>query len=262
MKEMSLDEMKKVQLDMLDVFSEFCRINGLRYLLTGGTLLGAARHNGYIPWDDDIDVAMPRNDYERFLSEFKMEGFRTETPYINKNYYYPFAKLVNNHTRIYEHSDMDTSLGVYIDIFPIDYIPQTRIKKYYRIRKYYEFIMTCKMAERDKKRNRAKQIIIYLFSHIYKNTSLNKIAQRIDAMSKTYNYNKSDMAGNLMWGYGAREIVRKDFFDQYTDIMFEKNYYKAPLSFHEYLTAIYGNYMELPPVEKRVLKHDVKAFWI
>ena len=154
MKDISLEELRKIQISILDEFSIFCEENKLNYLLTGGTLIGAVRHKGFIPWDDDIDVAMPRADYERFLSSFNVEGYRIITPYNNEKYVYPFAKLVNSKTRIIEHTDTDSDLGIYIDIFPIDYIPQKSIKSYYRKRKIFEFVMSCKMAEKKKNRSR------------------------------------------------------------------------------------------------------------
>lgn len=262
MREISLDEMKQIQIDMLEQMAAYCEANQLRYFLTGGTLIGAIRHKGYIPWDDDIDIAMPREDYEKFVANFDMNEYKVITPYNTPKYLYPFAKIINSNTRITEHTDMNMSLGIYIDIFPIDCIPQHSISTYYRKRKWYEFIITCQMAEKEKKRSYVKDIIIAVFRKLFKTVNLNAVAQKIDLMSKKYTHASSNMAGNLVWGYGAREIVDKSIFDEYILHSFQGKEFRIPRRYHDYLFSIYGDYMQLPPEEKRVLKHDVKAFWM
>lgn len=262
MKEISLDEMRRLQIDILDQFATYCDGNHLKYSLTGGTLIGAVRHKGFIPWDDDIDVAMPRADYERFLSSFNVEGYRIITPHNNEKYVYPFAKLVNSKTRIIEHADTDSDLGIYIDIFPIDCIPRKSITSYYRKRKILEFVMSCKMAERKKSRMVIKQAVMLLFRKLFARIGLNNLGKKIDKMSSQYDSSTSEMAGNIVWGYGPREIVKKEFFEAYTLLDFEGKKYSALQEYHEFLTAIYGDYMQLPPADQRVLKHDVQAYWL
>lgn len=263
MKKISLDEMKQIQIDMLDQLAAYCDAHHLRYFLAYGTLIGAIRHKGFIPWDDDIDVAMPREDYEKFIANFYMDGYKVVTPYNDPNYLYPFAKMFNSKTRVYEHTDIDMGLGVYVDIFPIDYIPSQSIQMYCRKRKWLEFVMTCKMAEKERDRSFCKKAIIVIFRKLFKQVNLNKIAKKIDVMSKQYKRDSSDRAGNLvMWGYGAREIVQKELFDEYTCRTFEGRDYCVPQRYHDYLTAVYGDYMKLPPEEKRVLRHDVEAYWV
>ncbi len=262
MNEIDLEEMKNLQVAMLDEFSSFCDRHGLVYFLAGGTLLGAIRHKGYIPWDDDIDVAMPRADYERFLETFHQENYIIKSPYCDKSYYYPFAKVVDKRTLIIERSDENTNLGVYIDIFPIDSISKNKVKGYHIKRKIVELIMTSRMAQKDKKRGVFKRILIYLFRGILYKADLNKLAIKVDTIVRKYGReeNKCELAGILVWGEGAREAVPKEFFEGYKEAQFESNTYKIPIKAHEYLTATFGDYMKLPPVEKRV-RHDVKAFW-
>ena len=115
----NLSEIKKIELDILRAFRSFCEKNSLRYFLAYGTLLGAVRHGGFIPWDDDIDVAMPRTDYERFLKEFRDERYEVYD-LSKKGYFYPFAKLCDTTTVLIEEMSVKNSIGVYIDIFPMD----------------------------------------------------------------------------------------------------------------------------------------------
>lgn len=129
-KEITMEELRAIQLDILDKIHAFCTEHGIRYSLGGGTLLGAVRHKGYIPWDDDIDIMLPRPDYERFLKEF--DGKYAE---LNLQHYgndntccIPFAKVYDNRTVLIEKLQKS---GIYIDVFPIDGLPEeSKIKDY------------------------------------------------------------------------------------------------------------------------------------
>ena len=118
-----IQELRGVQLGILDDIHAFCVDNGIRYFLACGTLIGAVRHKGYIPWDDDIDLYMPRDDYERFINEFKSVSgnCRVLDPKKEKHYYYTYAKVVDKRTLLVEPEADGYRIGVYVDVFPVDY---------------------------------------------------------------------------------------------------------------------------------------------
>lgn len=129
MKELSIDDIREIELQILNYIDEVCKDNKLRYYLLGGTLLGAIRHGGFIPWDDDIDIIMPRNDYDTLLSiinetnnKYKVLAYK-----YKKEYYYPFAKIVDSSTMVVESNTIATNnMGVWVDIFPIDNLPNDK----------------------------------------------------------------------------------------------------------------------------------------
>ena len=144
MKEIGLEELKCIQLDLLQKTAEFCENNGIRYFLCGGTLIGAIRHHGYIPWDDDIDISMPRPDYDKFIKIFnKPENYYQVIDMSNNSKYgFPFAKVHDTRTLVNELQYSRDSFGVYIDIFPIDGVGED--KQVYRILKLRKLLHTKK----------------------------------------------------------------------------------------------------------------------
>ncbi len=121
-----IQELRQIQMGILDEVHQFCEANGLRYFLSSGTLIGAVRHKGYIPWDDDIDIYMPRQDYEQFLQTYSdTKGtYRAINPATEPHYYYTFAKVVDQRTRMVEKETEGYEIGVYMDIFPVDYVTE------------------------------------------------------------------------------------------------------------------------------------------
>lgn len=143
MKKLNLNEIKAVELNILKQFDQFCKNNNLRYYLAGGTLLGAIRHKGFIPWDDDIDVCMNRPDYERLLNEFPQNNDNSNLQICDikyKNFDAPFCKIVANNTRV-----RNKFLGnlanskLWIDVFPVDGLPENidEVNQVYKKCSYY-----------------------------------------------------------------------------------------------------------------------------
>jgi lipopolysaccharide cholinephosphotransferase len=120
-----IKELREIQMGILDDVHRFCEEQGLRYSLSSGTLIGAVRHQGYIPWDDDIDIYMLRSDYERFLKSYHDQNghYRVLNPKKEDHYYYTFAKVVDQRTKMVEKETEGYEIGVYIDVFPVDYVP-------------------------------------------------------------------------------------------------------------------------------------------
>lgn len=265
MNELSVSELKQIQLNIMDLFEEYCCENNLDYYMIGGTAIGAIRHKGYIPWDDDIDVAMPRRDYEVFIKGFKNNRYEVVTCFSRPTYAYPFAKIADKKTRVIEHSDYeDDFLGVNIDVFPVDGLPISKLKRkiLFLKRVWFDFISTCKCAELGKKRSILKNIIIQVFRVIFKHLSMNSLAKKIDKLAKKYSYDSSNEVARIAWGFYQREIVDKSVYGDYEYAEFEGRRYRLSKHIDVYLKQIYGDYMMLPPKEEQVLKHDVKAYYI
>lgn len=260
----TLRKLHKQLLELLDEFVRICDKNNLDYFLCGGTLLGAVRHKGFIPWDDDMDVAMLRKDYEKFLKiapvELK-EKFIIDNYHTNKKCYLNFTKIRNRNTLFVQdfQKDYDGEKGIWIDIFPLDYIEKlnffqvTKIKivKLIRSIEHYKnniFLGNNKIW--------LKKILTFLMKpipltflqrlqdNLMKGKTHDKEAKYITSIASTYDYKK--------------ETMEKDVYLPAKTLEFEGKEYKVPNKYKYYLEKIYGNYMELPPVEKRVTHCPIK----
>ncbi len=267
MRSINSAELKSIQLEILNVVAEFCNSNEIKYFLCYGTLLGAVRHQGYIPWDDDIDIAMLRSDYEKFVSSFNFYNCQYKV-YTVKNtscFPFPFAKVAFENSIIEELSDnMKNNIGINIDIFPIDDIPNNTVeqKKLMHNIRTQRGVLDAKAIVINSKRDFYKNAVLYFAKLIFKFIKPNEIVNRIIKLAAKYNDSQSENVGVIVWGYGEREIVSRNLFKEQVKMKFEGNYYSVPKGYHEWLSSIYGDYMELPPVEKRISHHGFKAYVI
>ena len=253
---LSVEEMRKIQLRMLDSLSEFCKKHNLRYSLGGGSLLGAVRHKGYIPWDDDIDVMMPRPDYDYFVTHFNDE-YGNESRCCafenDESWKFPFAKICDCGTVLYE-ENVNQEMGVNIDLFPIDGIPKNKKRYIKRFVFIYHFLVAYLWNEKSS----AVKIILHRL--VRKFFPLRKIQKCLRNFLLKNSFAKSPYAGAVVGLYHEKEIYEQKLFCLYADFEFENHLYKGVEDFDTYLRQHYGNYMELPPVEMQVRHHKTLAY--
>lgn len=250
-------ELKKTELDMLARFVGVCRTLGLRYYILGGTLLGAVRHQGFIPWDDDIDVGMPRADYEIFLREgqrcleepYFLQTFRTDPQYTVN-----FAKIRNSDTTFMETSlrGRDMNHGVYIDVFPLDFYPDDpRTARTLRRKNWFlsgRLAAAFYYSQRLPLKSRLKHLVCKL-----RHPSVQKTLQMREQLFRSVTAGSRIV--NHCGAWGDREIIPAQWYGEGCELEFEGLTVRAPVNWHNWLTQVYGDYMQLPPVEKRVGHH-------
>jgi lipopolysaccharide cholinephosphotransferase len=267
-KKISLPEIREIELDLLKELVKVCKANNLRYFLAGGTLLGAIRHQGFIPWDDDIDVLMPRKDYMQLVEIFNVENkenMKIFSIYNNSDYYYSFLKLVDTRTTLIEHQKLlIKDLGVSIDIFPMDGMPESRVETkrlLKKIRQYYKMQYAARLPGFSSDCRWYKFVQMYVRYILAKRIGYKKLIKNIENLTTKYDYETSDYIGCSVAGYGIKERVSKKAFESAIEVQFEDGYYNAPIGYDEYLSNLYGNYMQLPSKEKRVSGHKTEAYW-
>ena len=259
------DELKEIHtilLQILDWYHNFCVKKQLRYYVLGGTLLGAVRHHGFIPWDDDVDVGMPRRDYERFITLMAGQAngrYIAETADKNIPYFYPFAKLYDTHTTLIEQLRYPIKRGIYIDIFPLDGIGDDMNeaeKNYAQIYKYMNLLLAARCVV-DSHRVWYKNAVIP-FAHMIFPTqkSVHRLVQSIENICKRHDFDTSAIVGNLVGAWGKREFVKREYFGTPKEYKFESITVYGVEQPDKYLTHVYGDYMQLPPEEKRVSHHS------
>lgn len=268
MKQINIEEIRKLQISILLYVHEFCKKNNIRYSLSGGTLLGAVRHKGYIPWDDDIDIMMPRPDYERFVHEFNKNRedveFKVVSSYNDSQFFQPFAKVVNTKTFLKEtYKRPVAQMGVYIDVFPIDGLPNDEQKR----EKYWNFIARQKnistaVYENDSSKEKgikksARKFLYLMFSF----RKANFYANKLHKYGKKNNFEGSKYIANSIFGYHKKETMPGNLFDSFVELDFEDRKFMAVADWNTYLANLFGDYMKLPPVEQQVSKHDFEAWW-
>lgn len=259
MREIQFEEMKKIELNILTYFTEVCEENNLRYYLGGGTLLGAVRHKGFIPWDDDIDVMMPRPDFQKLLSlSINNENYNIIKP-GTAGYYYNFAKLVDTRTILEEKGiKLIDGLGVYIDIFPLDGMPETpdarkkRFKELNSIRKRIN--NTCLLRPKFH-RNPFAYLNACRIYNSNKNIDLSSLQKKYLDSALKNSFDDSEFVFAAGGAYGARDIFPGKWFEKEIELQFENLSVKAFNGYDFYLTQLYGDYMTLPPEDKRVTPH-------
>lgn len=266
MKEINIEELKKIQLEILLHVDKFCKEHNIRYFLCAGTLLGAIRHKGYIPWDDDIDIMLFREDYNRLIDIFLESDngqYRLHTYKKEKEFPYPFVKIDDSRTSLRETVEGDFEMGVNIDVFPIDTVPQNGLlqKLFYTKCGIVLNALMLKRISLQFDRGLLKNFIIKIFHRIFKGISCYYFVRTLDRLAQSYSQKKSEYCGLACWGYGMREMNLRSNFDEVIYVSFEGHSLPAPKGYNNYLSAVYGDYMQMPPEDKRVTHHAFEAFW-
>lgn len=260
------EENKAIQLSILKYFSDFCEKNHLRYFLGDGTLLGAIRHNGYIPWDDDIDVRMPRPDYERLIMVFndQKSNYKLINPRdkISRHFY---VKIIDTRTikierRVKYHGEY---LGVDIDVFPIDGAPDDICefeKMSAQLRSYNKAFAYKKKGFIMSVLGRGKDVLSRRYpARFIPFKSCNDILDITDNIIHRYPYDGSNYrcAVGIMDHFRFPAILCEDAIEH----QFEDGLFKIPSCYDELLRIQYGDYMELPPVSEQEPHHFYKIYW-
>lgn len=263
MRELTFEENRAYQLEILKDVAKFCDDNNIRYFLAYGTLIGAARHKGFIPWDDDIDIQMPREDYNKFIKTYKSKHYEVISPY-DKRAKHSMAKVIDTRTIKIEKAvryKKGEELGIDIDIFPLDGQPDDEkdFLKYYRKkhRLYKGFYFTISSWSKYSLKGKIAYAIPYLIANLMgKNYFLDKANQ----IGRKYEFDKSKYIGTTATLY---ETVNnrnlKEWYSSSTELQFENNSFKVPVGYHNVLTKLYGDYMTPPPQEQQVTHHTNKV---
>lgn len=264
--ESELQKLQKIDIEILSDVVKILNKYGLKYYMIGGTLLGAIRHHGFIPWDDDMDIAMPRDDYEKFLGDcatelpknLKIKNFRTD-----KNFKYSITRVVNTDFKVQELREQDkkkATTNISIDIFPIDGVPDNVIAKnyyYFRVLTYRALISLIQKDNIDsvRKRNLPEKVMILIGTRIPLGWffSANKLQYKIDNLLKKQS-TKSVFAGTIMGAYRTKEIVPRRYFGEGKLYEFNGHYFRGPSDYDSYLRHMYGDYMQLPSKQQRESK--------
>lgn len=261
MKEINtLDELKSIELDIMKKFHTFCVEHKIKYYLCFGTLIGAIRHQGFIPWDDDIDVYMPREDYDKFCNLFpKYQASlnlaivnHTTKPYLGR----VMSKVIDTRTDLKELEYYgDDNIGVFIDLFPLDGIPSNKFHRLCRIFKSKIFSKTIYTKKELKKKGIIEKLFLY-FSKPW--TELQLLDQMSNFMTK-YPYAKS----KIVTCYAGIETCcwPKEYFGDGMLQKFEDSEFFIPCNYDAILKDCYGDYIQLPPEDARKPHHITNIYW-
>lgn len=255
-REININELKEIQVNILNHIDEYCKANNIRYSIGYGTLLGAVRHKGYIPWDDDLDIVMPYPDYQRFLKEFHSADYlKVQDMRSDETYRFPFAKVIDTRTVLIEHT---ITSGVYVDIFPVVGFPKAEEFESF-VEEYHKYYMQMRSVTKRKNASFSHKVF-FPINKLFK-PSRDKVMQKIEAIYSRYDFDKVSHAGVIPNHYKKRRYIPAEVFRKYSTQEFESRQYPALENYDAYLTGTYGDYMTLPPEDKRHSEHVFTAYW-
>ena len=262
-----------VIIDVLSVFIRICEAQGLRYFCAGGTAIGAVRHQGMIPWDDDIDVFMPRPDYDRFLAlaaHSMPEGYEVLSPYATKDYPMYFAKMCNARTTLLENERIPCVFGLYIDIFPLDGACDD-VETCYREKRRFKRLMNKLEAVSTHnsfgeyiglltKRREWGRFAVKTVAFCCRSWLRRWLLKQMDSIAYGHDYALSSRVVTYSGAYQRQEIYPKAWLETPQMFAFEGLMVNLPHDYDAYLRHFFGDYMTLPPVEQRASHHQ-KVFF-
>lgn len=260
---LSKEQLRKAQLllqKILDEVVRVCEENNIHYFLHYGTLIGAIRHNGFIPWDDDIDICMTRNDYDKFCSiaqEQLSDDFSLQNENTDEYYAGSYSKVILNNTKWIENNAKETKrkyIGLFIDIFPFDMIPENKRKQKIQLISYkiINMMILAKLnySASTSLHYRIAKVFVVFFSLKYLKKQRNKIINM-------YSNINSSLVTNM--AFYKFSLTKRSYIENLTKHLFEGKEYFIPVEYDKMLSDAYGNYMELPPPEKRI-NHSIVDF--
>ena len=263
MKKLTLREQQLVALDILKYFDKICQEHNIQYSLGGGTLLGAVRHKGFIPWDDDIDLYMRRDQYEKFVKVWNQQKHsRYElSPIENIDAFLPgeITKIFDNKTKLYDGGGRPAK--IFLDIFLYDGVPNDA-KIIYKVMKKYRILKlrftSCKKRWLRAKENSLQQKLFKKLAHYYFNKMNNYLAD----FQKQYPLESTEYMGLVISDYEYWKVsyMPQKYFSDVVYLDFEDSKFPCMNAYHEYLSMYYGDYMQLPPKEEQKPKHTLEAY--
>lgn len=255
-----MNEIQSILLEEGKYFRDFCNKHNIPYCLVGGNILGSVRHKGFIPWDDDMDFVIPRPHYDRFLKLAKKLDF----PYCLRDFSvdkeghsFCFSKIDNTQTTFIEKSlsNFKHKGGVYIDVFPLDATFDSKILQSIHLF-FIDHLVRLReiayIARIKPEKGWLYNTTLKLLQKTCRGRTLHKIINFVLTLKK---YDRANYVGNLVWGYGKKEVLPKSYYEPFAKIEFEKEYFSAPAKVELYLQSIYGDYMTPPPESQRFSQH-------
>lgn len=262
-KQIGTEECKRIQLDILDTIDRFCQKRGLRYSLAYGTLIGAVRHQGFIPWDDDIDIMMPRSDYDRFRETFRSPGYRLADLAGRDDCVETFVKVCKEGTFMVDRNFGRELWGVNVDVFPIDGAPSEGLEAHYAtLNAVREKLFQICPYYKSVKKGRFPLLLKYLLKRIryFHPGSFMSLKKKLADGQKAIPYEDSVTVGIYYAAEKTRTFMEKRVYDEIGALPFEGRSCPALIHYDTYLTKLYGDYMQLPPEEKRVSHHAYDVY--
>ncbi len=265
MKEISSAEFRVHMMDILDDMQRFCNEKGLRYYLSYGSLLGAVRHKGFIPWDDDIDIWMPRPDYERFCEEYDHPYYKVLSAWTDKSYPLDFPKVHDIRT-VVEEEGGDANWGVFVDIWILDGIhsPEEGVKIMKKVGFYRSMVANQRFTRKFKiglRTGLKKSLMALVGKIVHPFVSLARILRAEDRLIASNDYEVCPYVSSLVdWKYQV--FLPKEALEPFVLMPFEDREFRCPADSAKALTETFGpSYMTPPPVDKQYSAHDIKAYW-
>ena len=260
-------EIQQMELGIMEYIHEICQKIGVKYFLAYGSLIGAVRHKGFIPWDDDMDICMLREDYEKlqdYLIANPDERYEVMSYKNNLNYVYPFMKVQDNQTYLLEEDvRIDSNMGIYVDIFPVDGYEDDSVFKDKMTRLIKKRQLSCYTFKGiTNTKSLLNSLIRYISVIIFYFTNTNKYIRGIDELAKSRKVLDYEEVDYLIYKDMNKPVWRREWLEQVTTGTFEGKEFMIPKNYHEILTSDYGDYMQLPPVELRFSHHDFQLWKI
>lgn len=265
MREISIDESKSIMIKILESIDKCCRENNIKYSLCWGTMIGAIRHHGFIPWDDDIDLTMSRDDYNRFLEVYNDERYGVYTPKKTEDCIQIITKIFDKRTGIYYNNHPKTLFGIWVSIFPYDNVPDENVKLWEIRRSFWTFLYQSKTSRFLTSNPLKKRIVKSLMKVLLIPFSSFFLYNRVEACLTAFNRDYTKRV--CIWtGVGITKTTflyfSREWFNKSLDVDFEGIKVKIIEGYDLFLKSRYGNYMEFPPESERVPKHDYKAYYL
>jgi lipopolysaccharide cholinephosphotransferase len=265
----TLQEFKKILIETFQYLIGYLEVNNIPYFAIGGTALGAIRHQGMIPWDDDVDILIPRKDYDRLFTLNKDVLLKDGYSFVSledEGYYLPYAKFCNNRTTIWEVKKWPFLVGAWVDIFPLDYVDISYTELVAKKKKMMSSLYKYQSSIADGSFKDVFKQLMGGHAHltwnainalIYKKKNASKYLEKFNKYLREFTVEKGEHCTLLFGVYGERDYFPSKWFDSYKLLNFEGYQIRVPEQCEEYLTFLFGDYMKLPPESEREPKHNL-----